>query len=58
MTLGRTRGRRIRVPDIVRTTTRMPEPLVGRLDVLACPPLLAAAIRRLHVDGSLVELER
>jgi hypothetical protein len=46
------------VLDPVRSTPRVPEPLVGRLDVLRCAPLLAAAIRRLHVDGSLVELER
>jgi hypothetical protein len=49
---------RIMVLDPVRSTPRVPEPLVGRLDVLRCAPLLAAAIRRLHVDGSLVELER
>jgi ribose-phosphate pyrophosphokinase len=45
------------VLDTVDTSAHAEAARAARVDIRPCAPLLAAAIQRLHTDGSLVELE-
>ena len=55
--LGESALERVITLDTIAHASPVAEPLASRLIVRPCAPLLAAAIERLHVDGSLVELD-